>query len=282
MPFLPWYLKLLLKLFFARLPFSYKFWKKIGIFQHGKMETPKYSCKVFLNHIKHYKKKHNKSFILELGPGDSLATSIIAYDYGFYGSYLVDVGDFATRNLSYYKHLESHLLKVGVDKNYSLSYTTLEEILKSTNSKYYINGLHSLKKIPSNSVDFIFSNSVIQHVKKDEFVKVIHELHRVMKPNAICSHRIDLKDMLGGSLNHLRFSSAIWESSLFLNSGFYTNRLRFHEIIEVLEQEGFTTLSCIKRFWESIPINKNLLSRDFRNLTDEDLLVSGFDIVLKA
>lgn len=71
--------------------------------------------------------------------------------------------------------------------------------------------------------------------------KLADELGRVLKPDGICVHRVDLNDHLGGCLNNLRFTDAIWESVLFRESGFYANR----------------------------------------RLTDEDLLVSGFDLVLR-
>jgi hypothetical protein len=71
--------------------------------------------------------------------------------------------------------------------------------------------------------------------------KLANHLGRALKPGGICVHRVDLKDHLGGGLSTLRFTDAIWESVLLRMSGFCTNR----------------------------------------RLTDEDLLASGIDVVLR-
>jgi hypothetical protein len=95
-------------------------------------------------------------------------------------------------------------------------------------------------------------------------------------------HRVDLKDHLGGGLNNLRFAEARWEAPLFRNSGFYTNRIRFGEMMALFEAAGFECrLPRIMR-WEEIPLPRQALDEAFRRLPDEDLLVSGFDVVLKC
>ena len=68
---------------------------------------------------------------------------------------------------------------------------------------------------------------------------MVDELFRILKPNGVCSHRVDLRDCLDGGLNNLRFSEARWEDALFRKSGFYTNRIRFREMVEIFEQAGF-------------------------------------------
>jgi hypothetical protein len=99
--------------------------------------------------------------------------------------------------------------------------------------------------------------------------------------NGICVHRVDLKDHLGGTLNNLRFSHAIWEGKLFRSSGFYTNRIRFGEMLDVFKCAGFEChLPRVVR-WETLPTPRANLNASFRQLPDEDLLVSGFDVVLR-
>ena len=43
-----------------------------------------------------------RSAILELGPGDSIASAVIACAYGVKHTYLVDVGSFASKNVVFY------------------------------------------------------------------------------------------------------------------------------------------------------------------------------------
>ena len=86
---------------------------------------------------------------------------------------------------------------------------------------------------------------------------------------------------MGGGLNNLRFSEATWEGSLFRNSGFYTNRIRFSQMARIFERAGFEcSLPRVIR-WNRVPIAHAKLDPLFNQLPDDDLLVSGFDIVLK-
>jgi SAM-dependent methyltransferase len=142
-------------------------------------------------------------------------------------------------------------------------------------------GTHSLSFIPDSSVDFCFSNAVLEHVPKHEFGKLFDEIRRVLKPDGVCSHRVDLKDHLGGGLNNLRFTEATWESDLFSKSGFYTNRIRFVEMITIFHKAGFECQIPRVIRWDSLPISRLALAENFSKLPDDDLLVSGFDVILK-
>jgi hypothetical protein len=94
-------------------------------------------------------------------------------------------------------------------------------------------------------------------------------------------HSVDLKNHLGGGLNNLRFSEVVWEGSLFSGSGFYTNRIRFDEMLNIFSQAGFVfTLPRILR-WECLPLSRTQMDAAFSQLSDDELLVSGFDVVLK-
>jgi hypothetical protein len=118
-------------------------------------------------------------------------------------------------------------------------------------------------------------------VPKRDFALVAAELLRVLNRNGICVHRVDLKDHLGGTLNSFRFSDAAWEGKLFRNSGFYTNRIRFGEMPDLFKRVGFEChLPRVIR-WETLPTPRVKLNASFRQLPDEDLLVSGFDGVLR-
>ena len=146
--------------------------------------------------------------------------------------------------------------------------------------EYLTQGVRSLTHLPP-SVDFFFSNAVFEHVAKRDLPLIAAELFRVLNRNGICVHRVDLKDHLGGGLNNLRFSDATWEGKLFRSSGFYTNRIRFDEMLALFERAGFEChLPQVIR-WEKLPTPRVKLHASFRHLPDEDLLVSGFDVVLR-
>ena len=69
------------KIILKRLPINYNYWIKLGIFRHGKMDSSEYAINVIDKHITNSALVNNLQgkVILELGPGDSIATAIISY-----------------------------------------------------------------------------------------------------------------------------------------------------------------------------------------------------------
>ncbi|MCK4816222.1 class I SAM-dependent methyltransferase [bacterium] len=141
-------------------------------------------------------------------------------------------------------------------------------------------GLSSLKDIPDESVDVVFSQAVFEHIRKKDFLPTLKELHRILKPTGSSSHEIDLRDHLGGSLNSLRFSNLIRESDFFTKSGFYTNRIRFSEMLDLFEKIGFQFKIIDKVNWAKLPIARKKLHRKFRQLSEQNLSVACFVVSL--
>jgi SAM-dependent methyltransferase len=130
-------------------------------------------------------------------------------------------------------------------------------------------------------VDFIMSQAVLEHVRRREFVDVVQHLRRVLRPDGVCSHRVDLKDHLSDALNNLRFSERVWESTFMAGSGFYTNRIRYSEMLQLFRRAAFDVEVVNVDRWARLPTPRGRLSEPFRHLSDEDLRVSGFDVVLR-
>lgn len=154
-------------------------------------------------------------------------------------------------------------------------------MLSSCGATYLTRGLASLRAVPTASIDFVFSNAVLEHVRKHELPDLLSELRRVLKRNGRCCHRVDLQDHLGGALNNLRFGDALWESRFMAESGFYTNRVRYREMLSLFEQAGFQVEVKRELRWNSLPTPRNKLHPRFRLLEQGDLLVYGFDAVLR-
>ena len=57
---------------------------------------------------------------------------------------------------------------------------TREEILLKCNAEYLVDGLKSLCEIKSNSLDFVFSHSVLEHIRKNDFISTILELKTIL------------------------------------------------------------------------------------------------------
>ena len=226
-------------------------------------------------------KSHLKNrVILELGPGDSIATAIVAACYGA-KTILIDSGEYISKDIDFYISLAEDLRKLGHEPPDLSAIKNIGDILDLCEASYDSEGLVSLKEIPQDSVDLIFSQAVLEHIREHEFLETMLECKRVLKITGRASHRIDLKDHLGGGLNNLRFSKRVWESDFFVNSGFYTNRIRFSKMINLMREAGFEILSSHVNRWDTIPIERSKLVADFVQESDDNLLIKEFNVVLK-
>jgi hypothetical protein len=86
--------------------------------------------------------------IVELGPGDSIATAVIAKALGARHTILVDAGAFATREFAPYHALAAHLRREGLKVPNLADCTTLDDLLARCDATYLTNGLAALSAIP--------------------------------------------------------------------------------------------------------------------------------------
>lgn len=220
---LPWYAKIGAKIILSRLPVSPTTWQRLNLFRAGVMDDREQARIVFYRHFSATRLPNlHDMTVLELGPGNGLLSAIFAAALGARFTWLVD--------------------------NEKLSETRTVE-----GGAYLTNGLESLKTIPSASVDYIFSNAVLEHVRLKELAPTIREMARILKPSGIMSHGIDFRDHLGGQLNNLRFSEKLWESPLFASSGFYTNRVSWPAMQRMFEDSGLTVECADAWKWPSPP-----------------------------
>lgn len=286
---IPWPVKIAAKLVLSRLPVDHRSWKRIGLFLHGAADRPDYAFGVFKRHFDRvdFPRKAGGFTALELGPGDSLFSAIIASRFGASTTWLVSEGDHAARDLALYRQMDQWLEATDSFGSAGRPFFdwpaigSLEDLLAACNARYEINGLGSLRMIPDGSVDFIWSHAVLEHIRKDEFPDTMRELRRVLRPDGVCSHKVDLRDHLGGALNNLRFPGSLWESNVWASSGFYTNRLRCSEMIQLLERAGFDVEEVEISRWETLPTPRRRLASEFRRWSDQELCISGFSMVVR-
>lgn len=279
---IPWYLKIAAKIALARLPIPYGFWQRVGLFRHGCMDSESYAIGVFDTHVNRARLagKLEGKRIVEMGPGDSIATAIIAYAHGARAT-LIDVGRFATDDASGYIPLCEALRKAGLRPPEVLADDSIETVLEKCHAEYHTSGLTSWSRLESSSVNLIFSQAVLEHVRKCDFLYIMRECRRALRPDGVCSHKVDLRDHLGGGLNHLRFSERVWESPLFANSGLYVNRIQYSSMLRLFSEAGFNVESVELERWDNLPISRPKLARQFRDTLDDELQVSSFAVLLR-
>lgn len=164
-PKLPWWLKIAAKLVLARLPLPASFWRQVKLFRHGAMDDPAYALRIFRHHFARAGQLQPGWTCLELGPGDSLLTALIAKAHGAGRVWLVDAGNFASTETEGFVRLAGILKAQGLPVPVITPNTTVPEILELCQASYLTHGLESLKLIPRQGVDFAFSNAVLEHVR---------------------------------------------------------------------------------------------------------------------
>lgn len=279
---IPWWGKICAKVLLSRFSFGYAVWQRLGLFRHGQMDSSAYAIRVFNSHAERsgFLGSLNGKTLVEMGPGDSIATAIIAKAYGA-RAILVDAGAFVRADIEPCLELVRALRGLGLQAPDLSACRTIDDVLVQCEARYMTEGLTSLQQIEGRSVDLIFSQAVLEHVRKHEFLKTMRECRRILRLEGICSHQVDLRDHLGGALNNLRFSEKIWESNFFTSSGFYTNRIQFNRMLDWFSEAGFRTEVCEIRRWNALPTSRNRLASEFNKLSDDELNVSGFDVLLR-
>lgn len=281
---LPWFAKIATKIVLSRLPIPYSSWRRLGLFRHGHMANIEYAYRVFRGHfdLAGMAARGAPFSMLELGPGDSVLSAVFARAHGASRSILVDVDSFASRDVDIYRRAGELLAAEGLETDFLAGVKSFDELLRRCHAEYHTYGLRSLAAIPSGSIDFAWSQAVLEHVRFPKFDQTLGHLRRVLNPGGVASHCIDLQDHLGGGLNNLRFSSRRWESPLFAESGFYTNRIRFRDMLRRFAVAGFDVEVVETLRWNELPTPRSALHREFSSLPVDDLNVRGFTVVLTA
>ncbi len=279
---IPWQAKIVAKIILTRLPLDYGFWERVSLFKHGAMEDPEYAYGVFRRHFGQvqFPRKTGGFVALELGPGDSLYSALIAKGFGASKVYLVYTAGFARTDPNSYRNMASYLCGRGHHVEEFKNCESTEDFLRGSSAEYLTRGVASLQAVPPASVDFIWSQAVLEHIRRHEFLATLRELRRIQRQNGAGSHRVDLRDHLGGVLDNLRFRERVWESDFMSSSGFYTNRIRYTEMLKLFREAGFEAEVTNVERWPDVPTAAHKMAAPFRNLPKEELTVSGFDVLL--
>jgi hypothetical protein len=281
--YVPWWAKLGVKLGLARLPVPYALWKRIGLFRHGEMMIPERAISAFESHFDSATKHGQlpaKFCSLELGPGDSILSGFVAHAFGVEKAWLADAGSFAETSIGECRELLALLASRGRAVE-PLKSATIRDAMAECGVVYLTEGTGSLKKIPDQSINFFWSQVVLEHVYRDEFPALMKELRRVAAPEAIGVHSVDFRDHLGGGLNNVRFGDDVWETRAFRTSGFYTNRIRPREMIGLMETAGFSVEVISEQRWPALPLSRGRMAPQFRQFTDEDFMVCEVRLIMR-
>ncbi|MCX7383635.1 MAG: methyltransferase domain-containing protein [Alphaproteobacteria bacterium] len=253
----PWWVKIAAKLVLSRVLPSYAWRRRLGIGVHSFATALDGNRALVAHDLAWFATIAGRpaSSLLELGPGDTIATALYAAARGVRRIGLMDGGDHASPDMAAYRAIAEGLDPDFLDTAFAagLDFTNRDTLLASLGATYLTGGLADLAGIPDGSVDLTLSYTVLEHVRRAEFTPLMAELHRITSPGGLPHHLIDLMDHLGGGLNNLRWGDALWEHPAIAGSGFYTNRLSRAEITAAAEEVGFETAIPYISRWDATP-----------------------------
>ena len=274
----PWWIKIAVKIFLARLPIRYQLWRRIGIFGHGFMDRHDYAWRTIRSRI--FDACGNLDctgkLCLELGPGDSAFSALIFRALGAQEVILIDAEDFVQRDVEKYNEFAKWLSTNHVTDFQFPHFKSFDDVMRYCNARYITGGVAAFSKISDNRVDLVISQAVLEHIPLQECDALFSEFKRCASSICAFSHEIDLRDHLGDSLHNLRFSKRIWESSTFAASGLYTNRIRYSEFMAMFESLTPQTRVTDVTRWQKVPLDASKLHVDFHRYCEDDLKMRTF------
>jgi SAM-dependent methyltransferase len=280
---LPWWLKIAGKLVLsAGLP-SYRLRRRLGLGIHscvaGRAGNPDVLREDIARHVSATGRLPQT--LLEIGPGDGVANALYAAAAGVTTIWLVDAGDFASTDMQDYQRIVQRIARDNPAFAGRIDLSSRAAMLASIGARYLTAGIESLRDVPTQSVDLIVSYAVIEHVRRRDLAALFAQMHRVLVAGGMARHWIDLMDHLGGRLNNLRLPETVWEHRVMAGAGFYTNRLRCCEILDLARSAGFAASVPRLLRWPDLPTKRRAMARQFRRFDDDELRIASFDLLLR-
>lgn len=202
--------------------------------------------------------------ILELGPGNSLTN---AYNFLMSGAkkvILVDKfsrqvktkrqKDFCNKEIEFIKNKYKRKKLFFLDKNNNVKQEFIQFINKD------------LTKISNLKVDFIYSVSVLEHIK---YIKNnIEKMSEILGDNGCMYHNIDIRDHYNFNNPFLfyKYSDYIWNKFLTKEGLSYTNRWRYDDFVKCFNKNNFRIIKEEKKRYKLNGVKINEKLKNYKNL----------------
>ena len=145
-------------------------------------------------------------------------------------------------------------------------------------SKYLKYLSKELTEVNIDKVNFIYSNSVLEHVKNVE--ENIAAMSKILNSGGYMYHNIDLRDHYNFSKPFLfyKYKDSTWNNYMTKEGISYTNRLRYDDFIGLFKKYGF---EIIYEKVKKQKLNQKKLSSKFRKKSKEVLEITNLSILLR-
>jgi SAM-dependent methyltransferase len=194
--------------------------------------------------------------------------------------------------------LEAHIDTIALacesgSEKISLRYQELQQatdipsLLKQARVKYCAPADARATGLPPDSVDLIYSNSVMEHVPKDVIRDLMRESYRILRPGGLALHNIACNDHYAhvdrtiSFVNYLRFTESQW--SRWNNALQYQNRLRAPEFLELAARSGLEVIhkKMAVRPGTCEALADLKVAPQFKHFSSEELAVTTVDFIAK-
>jgi SAM-dependent methyltransferase len=280
----------------------------------GGTVSARYCYSVFLRH-RLIAARHGlvaPSCVVELGPGDSLGVGLMALLTGAQRYYAVDAVRHAcaATNLAVFEGLVALLRSrapipadgdcaeirplVGEQEfpSHLFSEATLEAALMperldairlelggelSGDMIRYFAPLGELRSVPASSVDWVFSQAVMEHVDRPS--DSYREAFRCLRPDGFMSHQIDFRshETAPEWNGHLKYPGWLWRL-MRGNRPWFINRLPCSAHLRMQREAGFALLGEIPQT-QTNPLRREQLADQFRAMSNQDLEIASAMII---
>jgi len=176
-----------------------------------------------------------------------------------------------------------HLLALSEDRNLST-----DGFLDLCRIDYVAPGDAARTELPSHSVDFHTSHTVLEHIPSEVLKRIFEEGNRIVRSQGLFVHRIDYSDHFSHSdpkisaINFLQFSDEEWKAYSG-NRYMYMNRLRHDDFMSIVQSAGHRVLEMEldrdQRSQELVRTGAIKLNARFRAKPQEILAIIGSWIV---
>lgn len=195
----------------------------------------------------------SRKVVLEIGPGNSY---INAYNFLMNGAKKVVLIDkfprhFKNKHQQKFLQQELNFIKTKYRQN-SLFFLNKKGNLKKEYIKFISKDLVKIKGLSAN---FIYSISVLEHIK--DVVGNIRKMTEILQPKGYMYHKIDLRDHynFNNPFRFYKYSDYIWNNYLTKEGFSYTNRWRYDDFIIEFKKNN---LDIIKEKFIKFKLNKKL------------------------
>jgi len=158
---------------------------------------------------------------------------------------------------------------------------SVADLFRAARIDYHAPADAAVTGLPGESVDVIFSNSVLEHVEPDALGAIMRESRRLLSRDGVAIHSANCGDHYAyfdrriTPINYLKYSKADWH--FWDNRLLYQNRLRPMEFLRIAEQAGLQIVMDVHRPQPALMarLEQMTIAPEFRGYPAEQLCTTS-------